>query len=160
MSLQIFSQVAITCQDPIATENFYTKNFGFKRARVAKLPDGDQIVFIKMSDSAFYLELFKAKEPSPVALPSNDGPQYPSVRHLAFKVDNVDAKLAEIGDDAQITLGPLDFDDYIPGWRTVWIADPDGRIVEISQGFVDEDNPPPLENAGIKSKTLNEVVKV
>jgi glyoxylase I family protein len=145
MSLQIFSQVAITCKDPIATENFYTKYFGFKRARVAKLPDGDQIVFIKMGDSAFYLEIFKAKEESPVAPATNDGYQFPSVRHLAFKVDNVDAKLADIGDAAKITLGPLNFDDYIPGWRTVWIADPDGRIVELSQGFVDEENPPPLE---------------
>ena len=145
MSLQIFSQVAITCFDPIATEKFYTKYFGFKRARVAKLPDGDQIVFIKMGDSAFYLEIFKAKEESPVQPATNDGYQFPSVRHLAFKVDNVDAKLAEIGKDAKISLGPINFDDYIPGWRTVWIADPDGRIVELSQGFVDEDNPPQLE---------------
>lgn len=145
MTLQIFSQVALTCKDPIATEKFYTKHFGFKRARVAKLPDGDQIVFIKMNDCAFYLELFKAKEESPVPPPINDGPQYPGVRQLAFKVDNVDAKLAEMGEEAKITLGPFNFDDYIPGWRTVWIADPDGNIVEISQGFVDEENPPPLE---------------
>ena len=147
MTLQIFSQVAITCKNPIITEKFYSKHFGFRRARVAKLPDGDQIVFIKMNDSAFYLELFEAKEESPVANPINDGPQYPSVRHLAFKVDNVDAKLSDMGDDAKITLGPVDFDDYIPGWRTVWIADPDGRIVEISQGYVDQDNPPLLNVA-------------
>ncbi len=140
----IFSQVALTCQDPIATEKFYSQYFGFKRARVAPLPDGDQIVFLKMADSAFYLELFKAKEPSPVPPPTNDGPQYPGVRQLAFKVDSVDAKLAEMGEDAKITLGPLNFDDYIPGWRTVWLADPDGNIVEISEGFVDQDDPPPL----------------
>jgi glyoxylase I family protein len=140
MTLQIFSQVALTCTDAIATEKFYTKHFGFKRARVAKMPDGNQIVFIKMADSAFYLELFQATEDSPVPAPTNDGPQYPAVRHLAFKVNDVDAKLVEIGEDAKITLGPLNFDDYIPGWRTVWIADPDGTIVEISQGFVDEDN--------------------
>ena len=145
MTLQIFSQVALACEDPIATEKFYTKNFGFRRARVAKLPDGNQIVFIKMGDSAFYFELFKATEESPLPPATNDGPQYPGVRHLAFKVDNVDAKLAEMGEDAKITLGPMNFDDYIPGWRTVWIADPDGRILEISQGFVDEDNPPNLE---------------
>ncbi|BAZ47613.1 glyoxalase/bleomycin resistance protein/dioxygenase [Nostoc sp. NIES-4103] len=145
MSLQIFSQVALTCKDPIATEKFYTKHFGFKRARVAKLPDGNQIVFIKASDSAFYFELFQAQEELPVAASINDGPQYPAVRHLAFKVDDVDAKLAEIGDDAKITLGPLNFDDYIQGWRTAWIADPDGNIVEISQGFVDQENPPSLE---------------
>jgi glyoxylase I family protein len=49
-----------------------------------------------------------------------------------------------MGEDAKITLGPVNFDDYIPGWRTVWLADPDGRIVEISQGFTDQENPPPL----------------
>jgi glyoxylase I family protein len=145
MTLQIFSQVALTCQDQLVTEKFYTKHFGFKRVRVAKLPDGSQIVFIKMGDSAFYLELFQATEKLPIPPASNDGYQFPSVRHLAFKVDNVDAKLAQIGDDAKITLGPLNFDDYIPGWRTVWIADPDSRIVEISQGFMDEHNPPPLD---------------
>jgi glyoxylase I family protein len=140
MTLQIFSQVALTCKDVIVTEKFYTKNFGFKRVRVVKLPSGEQIVFIKMDDSAFYFELFQAKEDFPVSLPinTNDGPQYPGIRHLAFKVDNVDAKLAEISDDVKITLGPLNFDDFIPGWRTVWLADPDGRIIEISQGFVDE----------------------
>ena len=31
----------------------------------------------------------------------------------------------------------MDFDAFIPGWRTVWVADPDGNIVEISQGFKD-----------------------
>lgn len=142
--MQIFSQVAITCKDAIATEKFYTKYFGFKRARVAKLPDGDQIVFIKMGDSAFYLEIFQAKEDSPISPATNDGYQFPSVRHLAFKVANVDDKLAEIGDAAKITLGPLNFDDYIPGWRTVWLADPDGRVIELSEGFVDEENPPSL----------------
>jgi len=144
MTLQIFSQVALTCKDPIATEEFYTKYFSFKRARIANLPDGDRIVFIKMADSAFYLELFRAREELPIPLPTNDGYQFPSVRHLAFKVDDVDAKLTEIGAEAKITLGPLNFDDYVPGWRTVWIADPDGRIVEISQGFADQDNPLPL----------------
>jgi len=43
-----------------------------------------------------------------------------------------------MGDDAVITLGPLDFDTFIQGWRTVWIKDPEGNIVEISQGYKDE----------------------
>ena len=144
VKLQIFSQVAITAKDAIATETFYTQYFGFKRARVAKLPDGAQIVFLKAAESAFYLEIFQASEESPLPAAINDGYQFPSVRHLAFKVDSVDAKLAELGDAVKITLGPLNFDDYIPGWRTVWFADPDGRIIELSEGFVDEENPPPL----------------
>jgi glyoxylase I family protein len=141
MSL-VFSHVAISAKDPLATERFYTKYFGFKRARVIEA-GGDQIVFIKSGD--MYLEIFRAAGSAPGTPAGGDGPHYPGVRHIAFKVDNIDAKLAEMGADATTTLGPLDFDAVIPGWRTVWIADPDGTIVEISQGYVDEEQPPPLE---------------
>jgi glyoxylase I family protein len=135
-----FSHVALNCRDPLATERFYTRHFGFERARVIPLGD-QQIVFIKSGN--VYLELFAAEGDAP-APAGGDGPHYPGVRHLAFQVDDVDAKLAEMGAEAEITLGPLDFDDFIPGWRTVWISDPDGTIVEISQGYVDQDEPPPL----------------
>ena len=137
-----FSHVAISCKDPIATEQFYTKYFGFQRARVIPLGE-TQIVFLKLGEA--YLELFQAEGESPVPAPNSDGPHYPAWRHLAFQVDDVDAKLTEMDDEAVITLGPLDFDDFIPGWRTVWLSDPDGNIVEISQGYVDQDNPPPLQ---------------
>ena len=135
--LQIISQLAITCKDQAVTEAWYCKNFGFRRARVAKLPDGHEIIFLKMADSSFYLELFWADQESTLPEAVNDGYTFPGFRHLAFKVDNVDRKLETI-ENADITLGPLNFDDYIPGWRTAWIRDPDGRIIEISQGFCDE----------------------
>lgn len=137
-----FAHVALNCQDPIATERFYARHFGFRRARVVALPDA-QIVFLK--NNSMYLELFQAKGESPAALPANDGPAWPGVRHLAFQVENVDAKLAEMGAAAAISFGPFSFNDFIPGWRTVWIKDPDGNIVEISQGFVDQPAPPPLD---------------
>tara|TARA_A100001011_G_scaffold132422_1_gene139543 strand:- start:1611 stop:2021 length:411 start_codon:yes stop_codon:yes gene_type:complete len=135
--LQIVSQLAITCKDQSVTEDWYVKNFGFKRARVAKLPDGNEIIFIKMADSSFYLELFKSDSDSPCPDSINDGHTFPGFRHLAFKVNNVDEKLKSIS-NPEITLGPVDFDAWIVGWRTAWIKDPDGRIIEISQGFTDE----------------------
>ncbi|NDJ62239.1 MAG: VOC family protein [Chloroflexi bacterium] len=139
----IFAHVAITCKDPIAVERFYTKYFGFQRARVIDLGEGNQIVFIKLGD--MYLELFGGAEDRTGDAPANDG--YPNVgwRHIAFKVDSVDDKLAEMGGDAKITQGPMDFDAFIPGWRTVWVADPEGNIVEITQGYTDQDNPPALD---------------
>jgi glyoxylase I family protein len=133
--------MGIACKDPIALEKFYAKYFGFKRARVVPLGD-TQIVFIKSGN--VYLELFQAKAESPVASFKEDGPWYPGWRHIAFAVDNVDAKLAELGDSVKITLGPFGFDDFIPGWRGVWVADPEGNIIELAQGYVDETNPPPL----------------
>jgi glyoxylase I family protein len=51
-----------------------------------------------------------------------------------------------MGDEVRqrITLGPIGFDSFIPGWRSVWLRDPEENIVEISQGFVDQDCPPTL----------------
>ncbi len=137
MSLH-FSHIALSCKDPLATERFYTQHFGFRRARTIPLGES-QIVFLKAGE--VYLELFDAEgDARPAA--EGDGPHTAGIRHIAFQVDSVDETLAAMGGAAQITLGPLDFDAFIPGWRTVWIADPDGTIVEISQGYTDEDAPP------------------
>jgi glyoxylase I family protein len=135
----VFSHVALNCQDPAAMERFYTKHFGFTRARVIPLGT-DQIVFLRCGNVR--LELFKATDGAAGPPAEKDGPGRPGVRHLAFKVDDVDRRLAEMGADARITLGPLGFDDFIPGWRTVWVSDPEGNVVEISQGYVDQDDPP------------------
>ncbi len=132
-----FHHMGLSCNDPVATEQYYAKYFGYKRTRLVQLGD-TQIVFIRLGDS--YLELFQAEGESPVTLIENDGPRFAGWRHLAFVVDDVDAKLAELGDDAKVTLGPLDFDDFIQGWRAVWLADPDGNIIEISQGYVDQED--------------------
>ncbi|MEW6755144.1 MAG: VOC family protein [Candidatus Latescibacterota bacterium] len=136
-----FAHVALGCADPVAVEGFYTRHFGFGRARVIPLGE-EQIVFLR--SGSVYLELFRAAEASPAPKAGKDGPAYPGWRHIAFRVEDVDAKLAEMGTDARVTLGPMSFDDFIPGWRTVWVADPEGNIVEISQGYVDQDNPPSL----------------
>jgi glyoxylase I family protein len=136
MPTERFSHVAISCRDPLAVERFYAKHFGFTRARVIPL-GREQIVFIKSGQ--IYLELFRAASDPPAPAAGADGPDHPAWRHLAFQVDDVDAKLAEMGADARVTLGPLDFDDVIPGWRSVWIEDPNGGIVEISQGYVDDE---------------------
>ncbi len=135
------SHVALSCKDPRVSERYYTSYFGFQRARVIPLGD-EQIIFIK--SGATYLELFQSKGETQLPPFQNDGPTYPGLRHIAFQVENVDQKLVDMGADAHITLGPLDFNDFIPGWRSVWLADPDGNIVEVSQGYVDQENPPQL----------------
>jgi glyoxylase I family protein len=136
-----FSHIGLSCKDPLVTERFYTKHFGFRRARVYA-PGPGQVVVIRTANLA--LELF----PSTVDLPSarvlGAGPDYPNVRHIAFEVDDLDGKLAEMGSEAKVTLGPLDMGQFIPGMRVAWIADPDETILELNQGYRDEDNPPPL----------------
>jgi glyoxylase I family protein len=131
-----FAHVALNCHDIATTEAFYTKHFGFRRARAVDLGGGKQIVFIKAGET--YLELFQADAISPYGQPTNDGPTWPGVRHIAFQVKDVDAKIAEMGSEAKLSFGPFGFDAFIQGWRTAWVTDPDGTIVEISQGFTDD----------------------
>jgi glyoxylase I family protein len=137
-----FHHVGIACKDMAVIEKFYCKYFGFKRARVVPLGE-TEIIFI--GNGGYYLELFQAKEESPVPPQKEDGQWYPGWRHIAFSVDSVDDKIAELGDDANVTLGPFGFDDWLKGWRGAWLADPEGNIIEIAQGYIDQDNPPPLE---------------
>jgi glyoxylase I family protein len=136
-----FSHIAFSCRDALATERFYTKHFGFKRARVYA-PGPNQVVVIR--SGALALELFPSTETPPSPRVLGAGPDYPSVRHIAFKVDDLDAKLAQMGSDARVTLGPLEMGQFIPGMRVAWVADPEDNIVELNQGYVDEDNPPAL----------------
>jgi glyoxylase I family protein len=131
--------IALTCDDPIAVERWYTEHFGFQRARVY-LPGPDQVVMIK--SGGIYLELFPATEKRPAPKVQQDGPQYSGVRHLAFRVDDVEAKLGQMG--VEPTLGPMDMGQFIEGMWAAWVADPEGNIVELNQGYVDEDNPPAL----------------
>jgi glyoxylase I family protein len=136
-----FSHIGLSCKDPIAIEGFYTKHFGFKRVRVYA-PGPGQVVIIRGSGLA--LELFPSTESLPSPRVLGAGPDYPNVRHIAFQLDDLDAKLAEMGSDARITLGPLDMGQFIPGMRVAWLADPEDNIVELNQGYVDEENPPAL----------------
>jgi glyoxylase I family protein len=135
------NHIGLNCVDPIGIEQWYAKHFAFERKRVY-LPGPDQVVVI--GNGGVALELFPVQGDAAPNLDARDGPTDPGVRHLAFLVDDLDAKLAEMGDDAKITLGPLDMSAFIEGMRVAWITDPEGNIVELNQGYTDETNPPPL----------------
>jgi glyoxylase I family protein len=137
----VLHHVGMSCDDPLALERWYTKHFGFRRGRVYQ-PGDDQIVMIEAG--GVYLELFHSKEKVLAPKAAGAGQEYSGFRHLAFLVDDLDSKLAEMGDEALVTLGPLDMSQFIDGMRVAWIADPEGNIVELNQGYVDEADPPRL----------------
>ena len=138
----LFHHLSLTCRDMRATERFYVQHFGFERARVVPLDGGNEIVFLR--GAGIRLELFLATADNPLRPPANDGYPWPGVRNFSFEVDSVDAKLAAMGGDARIAFGPLGFEAFIPGWRSVWLWDPDGNLVQLTQGFRDQEAPPPL----------------
>jgi glyoxylase I family protein len=134
--------MGLACADPIAVERWYTKHFGFTRKRVYA-PGPEQVVVIGNEGAS--LELFPAKGEAPPPRGEGAGPEYPGWRHVAFLVDDLDATLAKMGDDAKITLGPLDMSALIEGMRVAWISDPEGNIVELNQGYEEETSPPQLD---------------
>ncbi len=69
------------------------------------------------------------------------------MRNFSFEVDDVDRKIAEMGSDAVVTFGPMSFDAFIPGWRSAWLRDPAGNLIQITKGYTDQENPPPLPPA-------------
>lgn len=128
-----WSHVALNCRDVGRTEKFYQEWFGFHRARSVELGDS-QIVFLRRGDA--YLELFGVSDDGPSG--TADGPKSPgTVRHLAFQTDDLDDFLGRAA-ELPVSLGPLSFEDFLPGWRSVWFTDPDGVVVEVSQGFRDD----------------------
>ncbi|WP_328537681.1 VOC family protein [Streptomyces sp. NBC_00344] len=130
-----WAHVGLNCRDQKETEDFYTRWFGFERARVVEA-EGDRVIFLRSGDA--YLELF-ATEADALVPPEKDGPPNPgTARHLAFQVDDVDVFLGRAEGQLPVTLGPLSFDEFIPGWRTVWVSDPDGVVIEVSQGYTDQ----------------------
>lgn len=138
---EVFNHIGMVAEDPIKIEKFYTKYFGFKRERVY-LPGPDQVVVLK--SGALGLEIFKAEKEAPEK-PTGAGPLYPCWRHICFLVDDLDAKIKEIGRDALITEGPADMGAFVEGMKVAWMADPEGNIFELNEGYQPEDNPPPLE---------------
>lgn len=129
-----FHHMGLTCKDIIKTEAFYTKYFGFERVRILH-PEPEQIIMLKSSNA--YLELFKAREESPVPSPEGAGPRYAGWRHICFAVDNIQVKLEEMGSDAKITRELSDLSDFLPGMKACWIADPEGNIIELNENYRD-----------------------
>jgi glyoxylase I family protein len=137
--------ISLTCDDPIAVERFYTKHFGFRRARVVDIGQGAQIVFLRGAGTL--LELFSGVRPNPLPPAQDDGYPWSGVRNFSFEVDDVDRKIAQMGPDVDVTRKPQSFDAVIPGWRSAWLRDPTGTIIQITTGYTDQENPPPLPPA-------------
>ena len=53
MVSQKFAHIGLSCRNPIVTEEFYTRHFGFRRARVVGAGD-DQVVFLKTESGEPY----------------------------------------------------------------------------------------------------------
>lgn len=120
-----FHHVAVICSDYPASKAFYTETLGFEvldeNYREARdsykcdlaLPDGSQI------------ELFSF--PGAPARPSR--PEAQGLRHLAFRVKDIDAAVAKLN-ARQVACEDIRTDPYT-GKRFTFFQDPDGLPLEL-----------------------------
>lgn len=132
-----FLHIGVTCKDPVCFEEFYSKHFGFTRARTVVMSDTKKLIFIK-DKTGLCFEIFQAEEKLPFPQAGSDGPHYPAWRHIAFEVDDVNAKLIDMGDDAVISKDMVNLEKYTKNWKAVWLKDPEGNIIELCQNYLDE----------------------
>jgi glyoxylase I family protein len=129
--------IAYQCRDRLAQERFYARFFGFRRARV--FAAGTEGEFVMLRRGNLWIELFAA---APDAQPPQGSGPASSYLHLALEVDDIERSVAELA-GAGHEMGPIvDCGGVTPGLRICFFKDPEGNVIELMQGWRDEDNPP------------------
>lgn len=130
MMLQAIHHVAIIVSDYKAAREFYVDKLGFAVVRENYRPGrGDWKLDLRVGDGPGAVELEIFAEPDPPARLTR--PEACGLRHLAFRVPDVDAAvrhLAQLG----IPCEPVRTDDYT-GKKMTFFFDPDGLPLELHE---------------------------
>lgn len=126
MNLSQIHHVAIIVSDYQASKDFYVNKLGFSIIRENYRKDrNDWKLDLKLGDCE--LEIFA--EPNPPARVTH--PEACGLRHLAFKVDDVETTVKEL-EELGIPCEPIRFDTYTEN-RMTFFTDPDGLPLEIHE---------------------------
>lgn len=120
--------IAIIGTDYIKTKEFYVGKLGFEVISEHNRPEKNDII-IKVKQGNLVLEIF-IKEDAPLR-PKMPSPEYSGLRHLAFKVDDVEAVLKKF-DELDIPHEELRYDDF-DNRKMAFFFDPDGLPLEIHE---------------------------
>jgi glyoxylase I family protein len=131
--MAVVQHIGFNCIDRVKQEEFYTRHFGFERARVFNRGQDNEFVMLRLG--ACCIELFGADEAEPQPSP---GAQTVGFKHLAFEVDDLDAKVKEMEAEGLEPGDIIDCSGVVPGLRVCFLKDPEGNILELMQGWQDE----------------------
>ena len=120
--------IAIIGTNYIKTKEFYVDKLGFEVISEHNRPEKNDII-INVGQGNLVLEIF-IKEDAPLR-PKIPSPEYSGLRHLAFKVDDVEAVLKKF-DELDIPHEELRYDDF-DNRKMAFFFDPDGLPLEIHE---------------------------
>ena len=120
--------IAIIGTEYIKTKEFYVDKLGFEVISEHNRPEKNDII-INVKQGNLVLEIFIKKD-APLR-PKMPSPEYSGLRHLAFKVDDVEAVLKKF-DELDIPHEELRYDDF-DNRKMAFFFDPDGLPLEIHE---------------------------
>ena len=129
------NHVALNCRNLAAQEAFFTKHFGFQRSRTFKAGKPDEFIMLKLG--SFRLELFPVE--SAQTAEAMGGEQVVGFKHLAFNVPKLEPAISALQADGIEPDPIINLGHVIPGFRIVFFRDPEGNILELMEGYQDEE---------------------
>ncbi|MCE0522205.1 MAG: VOC family protein [Methylacidiphilales bacterium] len=135
MSMNAFNHIAFNCWDLAAQEAFYTKHFGFKRSRTFNRGKPDEFFMLKLG--SVRLELFPTDRNKTAA--TQGGEQPIGFKHLALDVAKLEPILDALRADGIEPDPIIDVGHIAPNFRIVFFRDPEGNIIELMEGYRDEE---------------------
>lgn len=133
--MNAFNHVAFSCRDIAAQEAFYTKHFGFKRSRTLHRGEPNEFFLLKLG--TVRLELFPTDRTKTAGV--QGGEQTVGFKHLAFDVSKLEPILDALRQDGIEPDPIIEVPNLAPGARIVFFRDPEGNIIELMEGYVDEE---------------------
>ncbi|HFI0056035.1 VOC family protein [Streptococcus suis] len=128
MTFETVHHIAIIGSNYDKTREFYVDKLGFEQLDEYIRPEKNDILF-NVKKGNLVLEIF-IKSDAPLR-PKMPQPEHTGLRHLAFKVADVEACLAEF-DRLDIPHEALRYDDF-DGKKMAFFFDPDGLPLEIHE---------------------------
>lgn len=129
--------IAFNCQNRAAQEQFYTRHFGFQRARVFNAGEPGEFVMLRLGDCC--LEFFQADADAPEAA---GGAQPVGFKHLAFEVQDIESKREELAAAGIDIDEVIDVGEMVEGLKVCFFNDPEGNRIELMEGWHDQKDPP------------------
>lgn len=128
MKFEAVHHIAIIGSNYERTREFYVDKLGFEQLDEHIRPEKNDILF-NVKKGNMVLEIF-IKPDAPIR-PAMPNPEHTGLRHLAFKVVDVEACLKEF-DRLGIHHEPIRIDDF-DGKKMAFFFDPDGLPLEIHE---------------------------
>jgi glyoxylase I family protein len=125
MNTKGIHHVAIICSNYERSKRFYVEVLGFPVIQETYRAARDSYKLDLQVGEGAAIELFSF--PAPPARPST--PEACGLRHLAFKVDNLDAAVVDLQSKG-VEIEPIRLDE-LTGKRFTFFKDPDGLPLEL-----------------------------